>query len=185
MKFDAEVGAFEGWHRLARMAIGILVLGGAGWLFGLSSPSQQQVQGATQQPQQYPELPAGAGRDTLIRVCGQCHSPQKVAANGQNQQGWENTITKMAGYGATGSDADFSAILDYLVKNFPQSSAIINVNKATANQLESGLGLSPSEAGAIVEYREKNGDLTSFDDFSKIPDLDMKKLDAEKSRIAF
>jgi competence protein ComEA len=88
----------------------------------------------------------------------------------------------MAGFGAVGTDDEFTAILDYLVKNFP---AAINVNKATAAQLESGLGLSTAEAEGVIQYREKNGDFKTIDDLKKVPDLDAEKLDAKKARLAF
>src|SRR5271169_3915982 len=77
------------------------------------------AQQAAAQKEQYPELPAGAGKDTLVRVCSKCHSPDNVIANGQDRAGWESTITKMAGFGAEGTDEEFTAILDYLEKNFP------------------------------------------------------------------
>jgi competence protein ComEA len=137
-----------------------------------------------QPKQQYSELPAGPGKDTLIRVCSSCHSPDNVLANGQDREGWENTITKMAGFGAQGTDEDYTEILDYLVKNFP-ANAPINVNKATAAQLESGLGFTTTEAGAVIQYREKNGDFKTVDDLKKVPDLDAKKVDAKKARLAF
>jgi competence ComEA-like helix-hairpin-helix protein len=98
--------------------------------------------------------------------------------------GWENTITKMAGFGAEGTDDEFSEILDYLVKNFPPVTTV-HVNQATAAQLESGLGLSTTEAEAVIEYRKKNGDFKSLDDLKKVPDVDAKKLDAKKDRLAF
>ncbi len=79
----------------------------------------QPQQQAKEHQQHNSDLPAGPGKDTFVRVCSKCHSPNNVMANGQNQQGWENTITKMVGFGATGTDAEFSEILDYLVKNFP------------------------------------------------------------------
>ena len=66
---------------------------------------------------------------------------------------------QVAGFGAVGTDDEFTEILDYLVKNFPANSRPINVNKASAMQLESGLGLSSVESAAVVEYRKKNGDL--------------------------
>src|ERR1700733_1972822 len=91
------------------------------------------AQGAT--AHQYSELPAGAGKDTLIRVCSKCHSPDNVIANGQDRAGWENTINKMAGFGAVATDDEFRAILDYLVKNFPADSGQVNVNKAPLAQL--------------------------------------------------
>lgn len=145
------------------------------------SPQQQQVH-----QQHNSDLPAGPGKDTFIRVCSKCHSPNNVIANGQNQQGWENTITKMVGFGATGTDDEFSEILDYLVKNFPPASQVrINVNKASAAELETGLTLSEKEAEGIVTYRNKNGDFKSLDDLKKVPQLDAKKLDAKKGHLIF
>ncbi len=136
--------------------------------------------------QQYPELPAGPGKDTLIRVCGKCHSPDNVIASGQDRTGWENTITKMAGFGAVATDDEFSEILEYLVKNFPPPPAgPVNVNQATSAELASGLGLTSAEAGAIVNYRKKNGDFKTIEDLKKVPDVDAKKLDAKKDKLAF
>ena len=154
----------------------------------MSTTAYAQQPSQAQQTQTHPphaELPAGPGKDTLIRICSTCHSPDNVIANGQDRAGWENTITKMAGFGAVGTDDEFTEILDYLVKNFPANSGPINVNKASATQLESGLGLSTAEAAAVVEYRKKNGDFKSIDDLKKVPDVDGKKLDAKKERLAF
>jgi competence protein ComEA len=149
------------------------------------SHAQQPSQQPAAQKEQYPELPAGAGKDTLVRVCSKCHSPDNVIANGQDRAGWEGTITKMAGFGAVGTDDEFTEILDYLVKNFPADSGLINVNKAAAPRLASGLGLTDTEAAAIVDYRKKNGDFKTIDDLKKVPDVDGKKLDAKKDRLAF
>jgi competence protein ComEA len=108
-----------------------------------------------------------------------------VLANGQDRAGWEATINKMAGFGANATDDEFTEILDYLTKNFPSPTAPVNVNKATAAQLVSGLGLSTAEGDAIVKYREKNGDFKTIDDLKKVPDVDAKKIDAKKDRLAF
>jgi competence protein ComEA len=143
------------------------------------------AQQAPAQKEQYPELPAGAGKGTLVRVCSQCHSPDNVIANGQDRAGWEETISKMAGFGAVATDDEFTAILGYLVKNFPANSGQVNVNKATAAQLASGLGLSDAEAAAVVDYRKKNGDFKTIEDLKKVPDVDGKKFDAKKDTLAF
>lgn len=178
MKQDATGCASGTWMNLAKIAVLGPALCGASVL----SAGPVYAQQPAQPQQQYSELPAGEGKDTLIRVCSKCHSPDNVIANGQDREGWENTITKMAGFGAAGTDDEFTAILDYLVKNFPSP---VNVNKATAEQLESGLGLSTAEAEAIIQYREKNGDFKSIDDLKKVPGLDAGKLDAKKARLAF
>ena len=151
---------------------------------GMPSYAQQAAPAQSAEHPQYPELPAGPGKDTLVRVCSKCHSPDNVIANGQDRAGWENTITKMAGFGAEGTDEEFTAILDYLEKNFPPVTTV-HVNQATAAQLESGLGLTTAEAEAVIEYRKKNGDFKSIDDLKKVPDVDAKKLDAKKDRLAF
>jgi competence protein ComEA len=136
------------------------------------------------QQQSHPELPAGPGKSTLIRVCSTCHSPDNVIANGQDRAGWEDTITKMAGFGAVATDDEFTEILDYLTKNFPAGGPV-NVNKATSAQLQSGLGLTATEADAVIAYRKKNGDFKTIDDLKKVPDLDAKKVDAKKDHLAF
>jgi competence protein ComEA len=146
---------------------------------GMPSYAQQAAPAQSAEHPQYPELPAG-----LVRVCSKCHSPDNVIANGQDRAGWEDTITKMAGYGAVATDDEFTQILDYLEKNFPAATNI-HVNQATAPQLESGLGLSTAEAEAIIDYRKKNGDFKSLDDLKKVPNVDAKKLDAKKDSLAF
>ena len=182
MKRNANSGS---WLNRTTGAAWGLFFCGASMLSAAPAYTQQPAPQQSEQTHPYPELPAGAGKDTLIRVCSKCHSPDNVIANGQDRTGWENTITKMAGFGAVGTDDEFTEILDYLVKNFPTPTGPVNVNQATATQLESGLGLSTTEAEAVIQYRKKNGDFKSIDDLKKVPDLDAKKLDAKKDRLAF
>jgi competence protein ComEA len=140
---------------------------------------------AQEQPP-FPSLPGGAGRDTTIRVCSSCHSPDKVVTHGQTREEWEATLRKMAAFGMAATDDELSEILDYLAKNFPQPPGVkINVNKATALEMELTLGLSAREAKSIVEYRAKNGSFKSIDDLKQVPDIDALKLIEKKDRLAF
>jgi competence protein ComEA len=143
------------------------------------------AQQAAQPQQTHSDFPDGPGKATFLKVCSTCHSPTNVIAAGQDRAGWESTITKMVGFGAQGTDEELTEILDYLTKNFPPTPATVNVNKATAAQLESGLGLTAAEADAVTKYREKNGDYKTIDDLKKVPDVDGKKLDAKKDHLAF
>ena len=61
-------------------------------------------------------------------VCGKCHSLDQAISLRQGQAGWKETISKMVNLGAEGSEAEFTAILNYLVKNFGSG----NANPATA-----------------------------------------------------
>jgi competence protein ComEA len=132
------------------------------------------------------ELPPGQGRDTTLRVCSKCHSPNILIANPRDRQGWEDTITKMSGLGATATDDEFTEILEYLVKNVsPQATAKVNLNKSSSADLQTSLELSPKDADAVVAYRTKNGDFKTLDDLKKVPDLDLKKIDDKKDRLIF
>lgn len=130
------------------------------------------------------QFPDGPGKATFLRVCSACHSPMNVMAAGHTEQGWEDTITKMAGYGASGSDEDFTAILGYLEKNFPPQPKV-DINKASAAQLEKGLQLQPTVAEAIVAYRNQHGDFKTLHDVEQVPGVDATTLEAKKGRISF
>src|SRR5215469_12113833 len=64
------------------------------------------------------ELPEGPGKAETTRVCGKCHLLDQATSLRQGQAAWQQTISKMIELGAEGSDAEFTTILNYLVKNF-------------------------------------------------------------------
>ncbi len=67
----------------------------------------------------YPSLPAGPGRDVMVKVCSQCHSPEIAAQQSLDAQGWKDLVNQMANNGAQASDADFDTITKYLTASFP------------------------------------------------------------------
>jgi competence protein ComEA len=141
---------------------------------------------ATDQSSAHPEFPPGTGRDVVLRLCVRCHSPNIILASGQDRTGWENTISKMVGLGATGSDEDFTDIADYLTANFPPSDVQkIFVNMATAKQFAATLEISQADGQAIVEYRDKQKGFKSIDDLKKVPNIDTNKVDAKKDHLVF
>lgn len=139
------------------------------------------------------KLPEGAGKDTLVRVCSGCHGPQIVVGRGNTEDGWTQLVLNMIQRGAQGSEDDFAQIVQYLTKNFPpagektseSAAPKINVNKAAAGDLQTGLELTAKEAQSIVAYREHNGLFKTIDDLKKVPDVDGKKIDAKKDRLSF
>ncbi|MEO7272299.1 MAG: helix-hairpin-helix domain-containing protein [Vicinamibacterales bacterium] len=131
-------------------------------------------------------LPDGAGKEQMVKICGQCHEPQRAASIRLTREGWEATIGDMVARGARGTDQDFQAILDYLATNFlGEASRPLNVNTATPVELESVLLLLRKEAAAVIAYREKNGFFKSADDLKKVPGVDAKKIEAQKDRLYF
>ncbi|MDE3197357.1 MAG: helix-hairpin-helix domain-containing protein [Acidobacteriota bacterium] len=132
------------------------------------------------------DLPPGPGHDETLKVCGKCHSAEQAASLRQSRTGWEETVSKMVNMGAEGTDDEYEAILTYLTKNFgPEAPKPINVNKATAVEIESALGLTRTESAAVVQYRTDKGDFKALDDFKNVPGLDFSKIEAKKARIAF
>jgi mono/diheme cytochrome c family protein len=71
------------------------------------------------QADSHPALPAGEGRDVMIRVCSQCHEPEMAADQQLDAAGWRKVVDQMAANGATGTDAEFEQIVQYLAKAFP------------------------------------------------------------------
>jgi competence protein ComEA len=84
------------------------------------------------------------------------------------------------------TDKELEIVLDYLSKHYAAEAVPrVNVNTATAIELESGLSLRRSQAKALIEYRQKNGDFKNIDDLKKVPALDPAKIEERKDRIAF
>jgi cytochrome c oxidase cbb3-type subunit 3 len=72
---------------------------------------------------QAPQLPDAPNREIVQHVCSACHPAQIVLGKGMTREQWGSIVSNMIGRGAKGSDEDFAAIVDYLAKNLPSSSA--------------------------------------------------------------
>jgi competence protein ComEA len=135
---------------------------------------------------QAPVLPEGPGHDETEKLCKQCHELARSISLRQDRNGWQTTMGKMNAFGMKSTEAEYALVLDFLSKHYgAEDVARVNVNEATAIELESGLTLRRSQARAVVAYREKNGDFKSLDDLKKVPGLDAAMLDAKKDRIVF
>jgi competence protein ComEA len=131
-------------------------------------------------------LPDGPGKVELERVCKGCHDVTKSVSLRQDRDGWAITMKKMVALGTKAPDKDLELIFEYLVKNFPAGEVPpVNVNKATAIELESRLSLRRSQAAALIRYRSEHGDFKSIEDLKKVPGLDAAALEAKKDRVVF
>ena len=131
-------------------------------------------------------LPDGAGKAETQKLCSGCHELDKSFSLSQDRAGWQRTVEKMVGFGMKATEQETSAVLEYLVKNFPADDLPkINVNKAEAIDLESGLSLKRSQATAIIQYRKEHGSFKSIADLKKVPGVDAEKIEAKKDRLIF
>jgi competence ComEA-like helix-hairpin-helix protein len=129
-------------------------------------------------------MPPGPARALTVRVCAQCHEPQRAAALRLTRDGWEGVVAKMAGLGARATDEEFAKITDYLAENYKgEAPRPINMNTASAIELESVAGLLRKEAAAWIAYRNTHPPCKSLDDLKKVVGVPFKKIDERRDRL--
>ena len=128
-------------------------------------------------------LPEGKGKHTLENTCTECHGLDKVLSKPRSEQGWRDIAKEMRSFGATMTDEELTDLIEYLVQNFGASK--VNVNKATAKELEAALQLTARESAALVQYREANGPFKEWRDLTKVDGIDKAKIESKKDQLAF
>lgn len=132
------------------------------------------------------QLPDGTGREEVERLCKNCHELARSISRRQDRDAWHASLNKMVAFGMKASDQEMRLMLDYLAKNYPADEVPpVNINEATAIELESRLALRRSQASAIIAYRTKNGKFKAIEDLKNVPNLDFAKIEAKKDRIVF
>ncbi len=131
-------------------------------------------------------LPDGPGQEETRKLCSGCHELEKSYSIKQDRPGWQRTIDKMIDLGAKGSEDEFNTVLEYLVTHFRADEVPrIDVNRATAIELESGLSLKRSQAAAVIRYRYKHGNFKGIEDLKRVPGIDAARIEAKKDRLVF
>jgi competence protein ComEA len=69
--------------------------------------------------------------------------------------------------------------------NDDEESKKININTASASELESLSGVGPSKAASIIAYREANGPFSSFDQLLEVRGIGQKTIEDWKEKIVF
>jgi competence protein ComEA len=133
------------------------------------------------------KLPEGAGKSTTQKVCGSCHGAELVIGRQESREAWGAIVEDMIQRGATGTEDEFFEVVDYLATNFSKTSPVIkiNVNQATAKDLENALRIPDKQAAAIVHQREEKGSFKSIEELEKVPGVDASRIEANKKRLAF
>ena len=65
-------------------------------------------------------LPAGRGRETVARICTQCHAATVFASQQHTRGEWLDIVHEMQNAGAKASKAEVRQIVDYLARTFPK-----------------------------------------------------------------
>jgi len=133
-------------------------------------------------PAQAQDLPEAKGRDLYEKICGSCHGTDVVFKTRTTKEKWKDTVDEMAARGAEGTDEQLDTIIDYLAKCFGPR---VNVNKATAKELETQFELTTKEAESIVQYRLDKGDFKDVAGLKSVAGLNYAKIESVRYRIIF
>ncbi len=133
------------------------------------------------------DLPDGKGKEVLLRACVGCHKAEAFLSYQHTKEEYSSIVTRMAARGAQANTEEQSIIATYLAQNFPkvEDPNKLNINKADAKSIETGLGLTEKEAAAVVAYRERHGSFRAVGDLYIIYGVDGSKIEAQKDRISF
>lgn len=103
-------------------------------------------------PVEAQNFPDGPGKDLFVNTCGGCHGADIVIGQTGTRQVWQDTVDSMRSRGATGSDADFKTIVDYLTKNFgPPGAAPAKDAPASPAAAAAAPGVSDAAAKSLFE----------------------------------
>jgi competence protein ComEA len=133
------------------------------------------------------ELPDGPGKAILLKACVGCHKADAFQEYRHTKDEYQSIVIRMGARGAAANAEELQTIAEYLAKNFPKvdDPGKVNVNKATAKEIETALGLTAKEAEAVVAYREKHGIYRAVGDLYIIYGVDGSKVEAAKDKISF
>jgi competence protein ComEA len=132
----------------------------------------------------YERLPAGPGRDVMIKACITCHDPQRAASVRLTRDGWYDVVADMGRRGMKATEDEQEVIVEYLATHFlGEAARPININTAEQIDFESVLGLLRREAAAVIAYRDLNGPFKDVTELKKVKGLDYKKVEKGLDRI--
>ncbi len=171
----------------------------------IASPLWARAQATPPPPHVSTSLPRGDGDKIVQRACGTCHSLDVVIAERGPAAHWSQVVNQMIARGATLSDPEIDTVVKYLSSHFGPASpgaasgsagigapsasgptaARINVNTASAQELQSSLGLKQRDAEGVVAYRNKNGKFKTWQDVAEVPEVSPNQIEALQDRLAF
>ena len=129
-------------------------------------------------------LPAGAGKEVVIKVCLDCHGPAHFRGQRLSPDEWSDKVYDMIDRGAKASDDQAAAVVAYLTKNFGKDSKVL-VNTAPLVELKSVLGFTVAESEAVLAYRKDQPPFQQWRDLLKVPGIDPAKVQAKQDLMAF
>ena len=80
------------------------------------------------------ELPAGPGRDTVVKRCVVCHEPDLITQQRLTRAGWGRSVDKMIRWGAVVEAEEREPLLDYLSARFSPKTVSAHIVATAGNE---------------------------------------------------
>ena len=154
---------------MTRRSIALMLVAASVWIASIASAIGQD------------RFPESDGKPQVVRVCSGCHDAEIILANLKTPGEWKDTLQAMAEQGAEATPEEWRSIERYIDTNF----ALIAINKASADELQLTMDVTPEVAAAVVRQRQDKGSFKSIDDVKKVAGVDAAKVDARKNRFVF
>lgn len=90
-------------------------------------------------------------------------------------------VLAVAGLSLTGNLAYAASNKDVKIENPAQ---VVNINTATAEELQTIRGIGPAIAGRILEYRKDHGSFDKVEDLAKVHGIGESKLQRMKTQVS-
>jgi competence ComEA-like helix-hairpin-helix protein len=162
------------------LTVAMLVVGSS-MFSDLLGPGGVHAQSAAPQD----PLPDAPNKSLVVSKCTQCHSADMFVFQRQSESAWDETISKMVTKGLVLSDEDYDKVLKYLSTNLAPVPSTVNVNAASASELQKALDLTDKEADRIVSARTAHGNFKDWHEVAKVEGVDPKKIEAKKDLLSF
>jgi cytochrome c5 len=80
------------------------------------------------------ELPAGPGRDVVVKRCVTCHEADLITQQRLTRAGWGRSVDKMVRWGAVVEPEEREPMLDYLAARFAPKPASAHIVATASNE---------------------------------------------------
>jgi competence protein ComEA len=127
-------------------------------------------------------FPENPGREIFEIICSSCHQPTVVLDKRWTKEAWQTKVTEMLQEEVDVTETERTQIVNYLSKSFPDR---VNVNTASAAELERIAQIPGDSASAIVAHRASNGMFKSVEDVKRVPGVDASRVEERKDRLEF
>lgn len=126
------------------------------------------------------QLPDDKEKELVVKMCSTCHTIERAVKTRYTRKFWGSTVDDMVSRGAEGTEEDAESVISYLARYFGKP---VNINTASAKEIEDTLSLKPAVVEAIIKTRTDSGPFKTLEDLAKIPGITARTISENRLNI--